>query len=1105
VLQRLLEQRPDALVRDQVLMLLVRTLRRQGRPDEAERWLEQRGCPVVWTVAGPEHDFAHADLTRPFSLREGHALPSRDCKVRLQSERPGGGVYLMAVEVEADRAGPAVLTVQTTSPWQLLLGDAVIYTHDPSDRRPARQTRLRLAWPAGRQRLALKVGADGGYAAVGAALTPEGDGHIFRFRPAEGGLPGRTGARVAVPLPMGCGPSPEEFMGRAGWPFWYAPVAEQLAAEQALDCGDFDGAYRHLGLAQSLAPAYLGSQLVRVGALLDDPAVPDRVAADRSAEILRDVLRHDDALGWAAFHLGLMASRMEKTDEALRLFLDGTRRWNGDFRHFMGLQRIYHDRSYRAEEQAALEEALRREPEACALLEDLVSVKLARRDVAGMEPLAERACRCSATSEAWARSLRDRGRKAEALAEYRRLLRLTPGSLALRREVVSLLSLLGRQREAEAEQRGILAEHPGSSADLVRLSDLLAGAGERDRALALLRQAQEHMPWQTEVRQTLERLEGRSVLETYRRDGRAVIAEFQRRGKSYDAPAVLVQDRMVARIYENGGRLNLTHNIVQVLTKEGVERWGEVRLPHGAEILTLRTVKADGAVREPEEVGGKQSVSVPDLEMGDFVEMEYLESEAPLRALTSANSQRFFFGSFDVPLVLSEYLVLAPAKLPLVVESRGSAPRPEETKDGDLIALRFAIRDRDRLVLEPRSVTPEEYMASVKVATERSWDRVQAYLADKASWAFQPSWPLAEIVRQRTSGARSPRERAQALYREVLDRVDAAGPSLSSAAQAVARGAGSRHSVLVAMLRTAGIPAELWMVKPVVGDQGPRRVADMGGFTAPLVYCPLSEGPVFLDPQDPAVPFAYVEPELRGGQALRAAPGGDPLVRVPEQLAGNEDAREVDVDLRLERDGDARVQVKERLLGQSALMLRAMTRRLEVTRLTKLFEHSMLGFHFPGAVLERLGFQNEKNTALPLELNYVFRTRQLTRREQGGFQLKLGLFAPQLAGVYLGLSRRQRALQVAFHTPALVRLHVRTPAGLVLDSLPPPVDLRSEFGSLSRRTWRGEGGSLEARTEIKVASLRRVSPEDYARFTRFALQVDAEFKVEARYSVSPSR
>ena len=60
--------------------------------------------------------------------------------------------------------------------------------------------------------------------------------------------------------------------------------------------------------------------------------------------------------------------------------------------------------------------------------------------------------------------------------------------------------------------------------------------------------------------------------------------------------------------------------------------------------------------------------------LGDFVEMEYIDATRPATAYVGTPPRRFYFRSFDIPFVLSEYLVVAPASLPLRVEAVAGAP-----------------------------------------------------------------------------------------------------------------------------------------------------------------------------------------------------------------------------------------------------------------------------------------------------------------------------------------------------------------------------------------------------------------------------------------------
>jgi len=78
-----------------------------------------------------------------------------------------------------------------------------------------------------------------------------------------------------------------------------------------------------------------------------------------------------------------------------------------------------------------------------------------------------------------------------------------------------------------------------------------------------------------------------------------VIRDFLASGHRYQAPAVVVLDRAVERIFSDGGRASLTHTITQVLSKEGIERAAEVAVPSGAEVLACARARLTAPSARP--------------------------------------------------------------------------------------------------------------------------------------------------------------------------------------------------------------------------------------------------------------------------------------------------------------------------------------------------------------------------------------------------------------------------------------------------------------------------------------------------------------------------
>ena len=296
--------------------------------------------------------------------------------------------------------------------------------------------------------------------------------------------------------------------------------------------------------------------------------------------------------------------------------------------------------------------------------------------------------RCGGDIDARVDRYRARGQIGPAIALLRRALRLDPDRDDLTGELALLLSEDGRAAEAVAELAALVARDPHEPTRRVRLADAQVAAGQIEAARRTIADVLALRPDVPEVRRSARALGVPLPLDGFRIDGRAAIRTFEAAGGHYAAPAVMVLDRAVTRVFASGVTMSLTHEIVRVDSKDAIDRWGEIQVPAGAEILTLRTHKADGTTREPEEITGKESVSAADLAIGDYVEWELLETHGPSEAFAPGFlAERFFFQSFDAPIARSELELVTPAGLPIAVDARAGAPKPEKRLGADGVQL----------------------------------------------------------------------------------------------------------------------------------------------------------------------------------------------------------------------------------------------------------------------------------------------------------------------------------------------------------------------------------------------------------------------------------
>src|SRR5439155_7484441 len=101
------------------------------------------------------------------------------------------------------------------------------------------------------------------------------------------------------------------------------------------------------------------------------------------------------------------------------------------------------------------------------------------------------------------------------------------------------------------------------------------------------------------------------------------------------------------------------------------------------------------------------------------------------------------------------------------------------------------------------------------------------------------------------------------------------GGAIDEQATAVlAKREGRRDVLLMALLRAAEIPCEMWLVRPENAAHLDGPLPDLTAYHEVIIAIAPGRGPggqplLFLDPSFRHVPSGYVRPMLRGARALR--------------------------------------------------------------------------------------------------------------------------------------------------------------------------------------------------------------------------------------------
>jgi hypothetical protein len=630
-------------------------------------------------------------------------------------------------------------------------------------------------------------------------------------------------------------------------------------------------------------------------------------------------------------------------------------------------------------------------------------------------------------------------------------------------------------------------------------ADWLLSQGRPDEALTLLETTiAESAPGRLDLQRSVAHLRGDTVLGDLRVDPIEAIAEYREHAPEVTSDTIYALDYGAYRYFEDGSSISVTHQILHLLTRESLGDNGEVTIPRSAMLLRARTIKADGTILEPARVPGQDSVSMPNLEIGDFVEYEYVEVAGPsaIGAGTLLGS-RFYFQIFDAPLSRSEMIVDVPRSWgDLMLDLRGGAPEPEVSEVGDFRRYRFLVMDSAPPVDEPSRPDADEFLPSVRVAHEYRWSAPRDFFVDRQAGVTRPTPDLVELTRALTAGADSERDAVHRIFRYVIDEIEETGGFLGTDAIWTLRlGAGERLPLLMTMLQAGGFDARMVFLRSWADDQTASVIPNADAYPHTVVSVQTGDDTVWLHASSDYSPFDYLRPDLQGVDGVVIAAGDDrssPVAWITTPIWPDEyNVHRIDMSLIIEESGDVIGQVEERVPLSSAGGLRGSLERIQeefvlVQQLEQGLAHS-----FPGAAVIDVEIEGTDRPDEALTIRYTFQADGFARIGPDGLVVDARVFDRQLRGMLGSQPTRIYPLSVDSPFGEEVVIEIELPAGYRLIESPEPVALDSEW---IRYQWTTEisgatGGTLRLvrRTDMPVG---RVEPEDYASFLDVLRQID---------------
>jgi Flp pilus assembly protein TadD len=822
-----------------------------------------------------------------FHLREVATWQSRSAELAqdLVDLGPEGGTGLAEAWValpEGAEPRELVARLESDVPAWLYVGGQPVVSVLNGDASTRRQRAVHLAVPAGPIRLLVEARSPGDRARFNLVVSHPQGLAIDLAAPAVAvnqavqvlGYPEGYPARFEVLPPN---PSPEEiiqaFHALDAW--LHPPLRDPARAAWALH--GLEGA-----LSGGERP-YPGLELARARLAAYDPELPSRIAAGRRRKALEAALAAwPTALG-PLLDLAELEIDEDRLDAALERLQAVYRLAPEQPEPLAGLARVYEKRGWTAELRLAAADL---EALGAAGPMPLQAAVGAYRSLLAPARALEVANRLEAEYPARAQLLlatlaADAGQNQGATARLRRLWDAHPDDQDAIQGLTSALRAAGELPGARGVIDAVLARRPDYAWALAEKLGIELQANNDAAALDALRRLSIARPGAPGPERLAAWLAGDEGLAGGLPDTLARLPawrdEVARLGWE-GFPAVTLSTTSLWRVRADGGVLSLTHVVRLVQRKAAADEQGELRVPQGAELLRLRTIRPDGRVLWPEMVQGKPDISFSGLEPGDVMEWAWVMADR-VAPEEGGYLSGLSFSDWEIPILQGGGSALVEAPLALDHRETHGAPAPtREEVGGGWVRHTWHMNHRPSFPREPHAVSARGFFpyADLRVAGPGATDDASAWRAIVLEYAQR----IERLIREGPAVLGAAREIAARTAPESLERVREAyehiqrglkmGESFnsfdSSGEQALAGGRGNRTLALLAVARALGLDPDVLLCAPTPAGPLPDRdrpLPNANRFFYPVLRFAEAPG-MLVDPAEAYGTFGML-PEILAG------------------------------------------------------------------------------------------------------------------------------------------------------------------------------------------------------------------------------------------------
>ncbi len=419
-----------------------------------------------------------------------------------------------------------------------------------------------------------------------------------------------------------------------------------------------------------------------------------------------------------------------------------------------------------------------------------------------------------------------------------------------------MLSRTGKYTEAEETLKECL-QAIGNDPGILRLQgDILFTAKNIAAAINKYSESLQSDTGNYSLRRLLAGLEDKdySFWQKFTINTQDTIEKFITTHTDYLGSTARLIDQTVLTIENSGGYSNYTHELQAVLTDSGVNKAAIVDT-YG-ELLQARTIIPEkNRSLEPIILKGAKKITMPAVAPGAIIEHSYL-NEIPTPPDHKLRFPKWYFRSpnSQESFLFSQYIVRVPKGVDFAYATRNLDDNIEFSTSEDEDGTRYFIwtgKNMPEAIHEEGTPAISSTLPYVAVASRQSWNDVHSSMITSYLGKTIPTLAIKKKVQELTADCKTAGAKISNIYNYVNSEITPSG-SRSPAGHIFLQKSGNKRNLLLAMLHSAGIKADLVAVRPpenILYDPIWKLPSD-NNFIDYLIRCRTgNENDIWLDPR----------------------------------------------------------------------------------------------------------------------------------------------------------------------------------------------------------------------------------------------------------------